>query len=403
MVERSKIEKLVKQVISKNGLHSCFAPIIEEFFFRLADQLEWNEEKLNNAVNRYKKVVSIRFVNMYKKLGLFKKRKIGAGETTYDFVKKGIYIFFDVDDLKSILKFDKEEIEKFINKAMHEQGHSIQFLEKKNKLNAGLQEYIIINNKIFTKDDIIDEFAEVVNATRLQYGDSERNGYFGYENMQNATKIVLSSLGISKVELANIQFEPDARAEYEKLVANKLRSIPSEAYRDGFGKILDSIYIFSKRENQRKNIILQIDSLQTFSRVLFNDRFNDIRMNSDNMLTDLARLCIEQNNKENALKNLFCQFNIKNSELQIKSNKNIYIKLLELGFDAKYLTKLYETECKERVKIQQQKGKQKHYDNEELIEKLYQSFLKYPIKNVALKDRPSVILSKVLGKIKRAR
>lgn len=38
---------------------------------------------------------------------------------------------FDVDDLEGILEFDKEKIENFINTAMHEQGHAIQYQKKK--------------------------------------------------------------------------------------------------------------------------------------------------------------------------------------------------------------------------------------------------------------------------------
>lgn len=66
MVKREKIENLVKEVVDKNNLSSSFIPIIEEFFFRLADQLEWDDEKLNNAFSRYKNVVDIEFVNMDK-------------------------------------------------------------------------------------------------------------------------------------------------------------------------------------------------------------------------------------------------------------------------------------------------------------------------------------------------
>ena len=89
MVEKEKIKKLVKEVVDKNKLQSCFIPIIEEFFFRVADQLNWNDEELKNSMR------------------------------------------FDVDDLEGILEFDKDKIENFINTAMHEQGHAIQYQKKK--------------------------------------------------------------------------------------------------------------------------------------------------------------------------------------------------------------------------------------------------------------------------------
>lgn len=53
MVEREKIKKQVKEVVDKNKLQSCFIPIIEEFFFRVADQLDCNDEELKNAIKRY--------------------------------------------------------------------------------------------------------------------------------------------------------------------------------------------------------------------------------------------------------------------------------------------------------------------------------------------------------------
>lgn len=47
-------------------MQSCFIPIIEEFFFRVADQLDCNDEELKNAIKRYEKVVNIKFANSYK-------------------------------------------------------------------------------------------------------------------------------------------------------------------------------------------------------------------------------------------------------------------------------------------------------------------------------------------------
>lgn len=55
----------------------------------------------------------------------------------------------------------------------------------------------------------------------------------------------------------------------------------------------------------------------------------------------------------------------------------------------------------ELLEMAEQEDKQKHYNNEELIEKLYQSFLRYPIRKVPPKERTGVILSKIIGKIKR--
>lgn len=420
MVEKEKIKKLVKEVVDKNKLQNCFIPIIEEFFFRASDQLDWNDEELNNAIKRYEKVVNIKFINMYERGHILKKYKKGRAFSNCEFKKQRISVCFDVDDLKDILEFDKQKIEEFINIAMHEQGHSIQYQKKENKVNCGFCEDRIINKygikRVFSSDCIINEFAEIINAARLQNGNIKNNKYSGYETIQTAGKIILNSLGISELELADLQFKPNAREEYENLIANNLGRISSEMYRDSFGKILDAIYIFSidtiydeeedififsNNEKQRQNLILQIDSLQTLSKDLFEKRFYDIIRNSDNALKDLAKLSIEQGHAESELALLFDEFNIESSELKINESKDIHTMLSALGYDDKYLEELYDIECDELIKMQNQKDKQKKYDNEELIERLYQSFFKYPIRKVPLKDIPGVILSKINGKKKR--
>ena len=394
MVEREKIKKLVKEVVYKDKLQSCFIPIIEEFFFRVADQLDWDDEELNKAIIRYEKLLN--------KYGIKFAENITGRHTIYTNTKTSD-IFFDSDYLRFILEFDKKNIEKFINIAMHEQGHLIQ-MQDKNEINTGFIDTEISKKCAnHTRDEIINEFAETINATRLQKGNIESGRYLGYENIQSAGKIAISSLGISELELANLQFEQDAREKYKELIASRLGGIPSGAYRDSFGEILDAIYKFSVDLKQRKNFIFQVYSLQALSKDLFEKRFYDIIKNSDNTMKDFARLCIDQGEKEKALTKLFYEFNIKEWELQIKTNRNPYSMLAEQGYDLKELKKFYDIECEERRKIQEQKDKQckKIYDNEELIEKIYQSFLKYPIRKVPLKDIHGVILSKNNGKKKR--
>lgn len=407
MLEREKVKKLVKEVVDKNKLQSCFIPIIEEFFFRVADQLEWNDEELNNAIKRYEQVVNIKFVNFYKiRAGIpIKKYKEKCADTVYKVYNEKISMRFDIDYLKGILEFDKEKIEKFINTAMHEQGHSIQYQKKENNVSSGFSEFKIINQdgikRIFLSDRIIDEFAEIINEARLVNGNIRSDKYSGYEDIQRAGKIIINSFGINELELADLQFKPNAREEYENLITNNLGRIPSEMYRDSFGKILDSIFNLSNDEKQRQNFILQIDSLQTLSKDLFEKRFYDVIRNSDNTLKDLAKLSIEQGNANRELALLFDEFNIESSELKINESKDIHTMLSELGYDDKYLEELWDIECDELMKMQNQKDNQKDYDNEELMERLYQSFLKYPIRKVPLKDRPGVILSKINGMKKR--
>ena len=44
---------------------------------------------------------------------------------------------------------------------------------------------------------------------------------------------------------------------------------------------------------------------------------------------------------------------------------------------------------------------EKEYNNEELESRICESFLQYPIKKVPFKDRPGVLLSKMIGRVKR--
>lgn len=399
MIEREKIRTQVKELVEKNKLQKCFIPIIEEFFFRVADQCNWKDEEFENAITRYEKLEDIKFENM----PLWQ-----SANNAYYWDSKRIVIHFNVNHLKNILKFDKEKIENWINDVMHEQSHLIQIYgEKENKYNTGFLEVKEIGNyenvRFDYKDGIINEFAEVINAARLQSGNIKRDKYYGYEDIQTAGKIVLNSLGISELELANLQFEPNSRDAYKKFINNRLGGVQSNIYMDGFSEILDAIYKFTRDKGQRDNLILQVDALQTLSKKVFEDRFEDIMINSSDTLTDLAKCIINEEEKNILLKQLFYEFNIRDSELQMDYGVDIYTKLSDQGYDDEYLEKLDDVENEEKIKIQEQTNKQneKHYDNEELIEKIYQSFIKYPIREVPLKDRPGVILSKIIGKIKR--
>lgn len=77
--------------------------------------------------------------------------------------------------------------------------------------------------------------------------------------------------------------------------------------------------------------------------------------------------------------------------------------MLEQGQDKNFLIELKEKVAEEQLKIKEQTSKQneKKYNNEELIEKIYQSFLRYPTKNLKVKHKVSLFISKKIGYIKR--
>lgn len=330
MIEREKINKEIEKLIEKNKLEKCFLPIIQEFFFRVADQCNWDEYDFKVAISKFEKVRNITFTNFWQTKLLFLKQKNISACTNYCSSNNSISILFDVDQLKSILKFDKHEIENFINDAMHEQGHAIQFKIRDSYLTKNINDLLFTGFKtmeintenqdfISEQSTMINEFAEVLNADRLQNGNIRENKKQGYTSIQNAGQIVLSSLGITALEFANLQFK--GRDDYKKFVASKLGLPSYEMYIDSFEEILDSIWNFSGNKKQRKNFISQIDALQSLSKKLFEERFKNIIENSNDILGDLAKLSIDKENKDNALMMMFDEFNIDHSELQIDERK----------------------------------------------------------------------------------
>lgn len=412
MIDREKISIKISEICKKNRLEETFQPILEEFFYRAADQYEWDDYDLNIAISKLEKVSKIRFENLWKKEGLFTEKKECSAYVKTNFMNNKMSIVFDVDELKGILKFDKNMIETFTNNVMHELGHVIQskmqdgysYGRKEDKYYTGFEEKVVNSEDhkfIYAKGTIANEYAEILNASRLQYGYIPMYNLNGYEKIQNAGKIMLYCLGISDMEFSSLQTK--RRKPYEELISSRLGGVPSKIYIDSFEELLDSIYNFAYDKKQRKNLISQIDALQTLSKNIFDERFEDITQNSDNSLINLARLIIEKEGKDNALMMIFDEFDIKPSELEMDEGIDIYEKLLEKGYGDDFIQKLYDVEIEERLKIQEQIDKQekKEYNNDELNEKIYQSFLRYSIKDIPLKDRYEVILSKIKGYIKR--
>lgn len=132
-------------------------------------------------------------------------------------------------------------------------------------------------------------------------------------------------------------------------------------------------------------------------------RLEAITYSSKNILEDLAKLSIEQGNKDSALMQIFDEFNIEPEELKMDMGTDIYTMFGNVGFDDEFLMKLHNEKDGQRIKDEQEREKQskKVYDNSGLIERMYQSFLRYPLIMVPIKDLPRVIISKLLGRIKR--
>ena len=409
MIERSIISTKVREVVEKNKLEKTFLPCIEEFFYRASDQYNWTEYDLNVAIDKFRKVFTIKFE---KHKEMIKPDKFRKAFVNYDTDTKKYSVIesvcFDINSLKNILKGNDSSY--FIGSFMHEMGHVMKtkmeykFLYKKmyNTLCTGFcMIYMDEENEdnIQEKGMLINEYAEIINAARLQKGNI--HNLEGYDEIQNIGKIILSSLGINEIEFSNLQWK--RREGYERFIMNRLEGIPTRIYIDTFDEIIDCIWNFKNDKKQRRNLIKQIDALQTLSKRLFEERFNNIDLNSKNGLRKLAKLSIDKGNRDSALCYVFDDFEIKPSELEMIEDEDIYEKLSNQGYKDEFLLELHQIEDDERIRMQQEMKiyEDKEYDNEQLKEMIYQSFLKYPIKNLSFKDKIDVVYSKIVGFRKR--
>lgn len=172
---RKEISNKVKQMMNRNSqIDSFFEPIIEEFFIRLVEKFNFNEQELDENLNKYGALDSMVWINTK---GI-EKGEVGFFDFTvhYDDSDKMIMINnkqikISVEYLKSILLGDKNEIENCINTAFHEQGHFIQLLIQDDSYYIGLLKCTIKKEDddfiCYGQGCSINEFAEIINAYRL--------------------------------------------------------------------------------------------------------------------------------------------------------------------------------------------------------------------------------------------
>ncbi len=410
MIDRDKISISVKKVVEKNRLEKAFLPIIEEFFFRAADQYNWNNYDLEVAIYRFEKVFNIKFKNFEKKLN--------EGDHT-DIDGDNISIFLNMEFLIGILKFKKTKINDFIETFMHELGHVIQskwtygyiYRKKEDSFRSGFFKAYIKSEEnskdiFYEKGRMVNEYAEIINAFRLKNGYISSNKYKYYKPIQSAGKIMLSSLGINEMKFSNLQLKgEEADEEFVKTILGKtMDRLTVSLYIRGFEETLDHIgRICLDKRNRRKDLILLVEDLQSFSNRFFKYRLEGINLKDKSCFTYLSNIIIDKIERDKALKEMFYEFNITNDELKIDKGIDIYDKLLEQGQDKEFLSELKEKVIEEQLKIKEETSKQneKKYDNEELIEKIYQSFLRYPTKNLKVKQKVRLFLVKKIGWIKR--
>lgn len=320
MLDRDKISISVKKVVEKNRLEKAFLPIIEEFFFRAADQYNWDNYDLEVAIYRFEKVFNIKFKN-------YEKKSNELGNTKLD--DDNISVFFNMNFLIGILKFKISSIDGFIDNFMHELGHVIQskwtygyiYRKEEDNICTGFLEWYVKSEEFFyERGRIANEYAETINADRLKNGCISSNKYRTYTAIQNAGKVMISSLGINEMEFSNLQQK--GKEAYEEFVEAKLgKTIDLSTvslYIQCFEEKLDDIWqLFLNNKSKEYKFILLVEGLQTLSNKFFEKRLERINLKDKNCFTDLSKIIIDKIDRDKALKEMFYEFNITDEELKI--------------------------------------------------------------------------------------
>lgn len=412
MTRKDIIEKV--QYILKNNsqIGKIFEPIIEEFLVRLVEQFNFNEKELDEIINKYKDLKSMEF---------YKGEETGRKQVckdsgcfnffcNYDDMIRRIKIsdkriYLDRDYLKYILLGKKDEIESFIETSFHEQGHFIKFISEGMCYNNGLNEVFFTKGFDYiswmSQGNIINEFAQIINAKRLSKGNLNEKNYNGYQDIQCIARTLFSSLGISDEKLGELQIKGIKRQDYEKYIEQKIGK-DYKKYLIAMEDALDSIYsiniemsntnLFKSRE-LRRNLAMQIETINSLSNEMIKRRMEKLGENPN--VTDLAKIIIDKRIRDENLSKALKQFK---SQLPIGFKIKIQPNMIGQYKDNKQLQQ-------EIDEIQEQDDAKKslaiEYDNNILISEITQLAQSYDISKFTLKDRIYLTICKNIGNIRR--
>ena len=238
-MEREEVIREVSKILAIKKIHPAFHPIVKEFFARAAQQDKWTKKDLQKAFDSFEYLQGIQFKNMKRLVKGRNKFFVNSSKGT---IENNIVV--SIEYLKGILTYDVDKIEEFINLMMHELGHSIKM---KNTPNSSLEVGIQLIHKITGRNiqgNIINEFAEIIWAKRLQKGNYLDRKYDGYPHMQSAVRAVIYALGLTEEKLCHLQWQ--GRKAYEDAVFEELDEILDKTYLFSFETILDRIHVDRK-------------------------------------------------------------------------------------------------------------------------------------------------------------
>lgn len=416
---REEVISKVQKMLNKNSqIDSVFTPIIEEFFVRLEEQYNFNEQELDERINKYNKLKSINFYEGEGVNNLFMFRKeVGQFEVfcRYDDIARRIKISdekinIDIVFLKALLLRDKNKIENFINTSFHEQGHFIQFISDNMSATIGF-------NRIEFKPRIdcieylecgimVNEIAEVINAELLTKGNLKENVvYTGYGIMQPISKVVFYSLGMTDKKIAELQMKGNGREDYEKYIEKKIGDdykIPLVSMENALDtidatscKMMNKNFIIGKKLKQ--NMLAQFKTINTVSNEMIKRRIEKLGENPN--ITELAQIAIDKEKRDKSMLDALKQFKFLlpiGFKIDIESNiiENIVGKQVDIN---QLQNEIDKVQLKERT----ERESTINYDNCELINRMMQLVQNYDLSKLSLKNRIELTMCKHLGNIKR--
>lgn len=386
-MEREEVIREVSKILAIKKIHPAFHPIVKEFFARAAQQDKWTKKDLQKAFDSFEYLQGIQFKNMKRLVKGRNKFFVNSSKGT---IENNIVV--SIEYLKGILTYDVDKIEEFINLMMHELGHSIKM---KNTPNSSLEVGIQLIHKITGRNiqgNIINEFAEIIWAKRLQKGNYLDRKYDGYPHMQSAVRAVIYALGLTEEKLCHLQWQ--GRKAYEDAVFEELEETLDKTYLFSFETILDRIHVNYMGEN-KANVIAQVKEFNSLINQIFRARIQALK--GKEPIQYLAKLDAEQTMCHVALQDMLTELGIE-AKVQVGVRSN----LLESGMTDSMIDRIREeADILLEERDTEQKKEAKFYDNTQLIEEIYEGFSKYPMRLLPIFKIPEIIRIKIAGKIAR--
>ena len=395
------IDKVNKMFQNNEKIDKAFYPIIEEFFARLAEEFSLSEQELDKKIDQYGKIEAIKFEKLKEGEARNCSNLFHFNDQINEF--EGITdlnVSFSISDLKNILLGNKNELDKFIETAFHEFGHSIQLNYKKEFAFSGLAKtyYSAEKQKSYTQGKMINEIAEVISSQRLMHGNLIDEVY-GYKAYRELGKAIITSLGISEKELSELQMKEMGREEYEKCIEQKLGKgyEPSlMAIESAFDTVHSIINTEKINDESKQNIGIQLKNINFLCNDILKKRIINAGKNN---ITELALISIDNKDKNRYISNVINKYeNVLPEKFEINNDVIDLIKETSPLTDMEALNK--EIDRIENERIINLLDDCNSYNNEYLANKIIESMRSIDISKYPLKQRIELSIYKKIGNIK---